>query len=75
MTLNEQKIDESALALLWLTLHDGCRVWKTVDWDVMDRLHQKGYISNPANRNKSVELTEEGLAEAERLAKKLFSEG
>ena len=73
MTLNEQKIDESALALLWLTLHDGCRVWKSVDWDVLDRLHQKGLISNPANRNKSVALTDEGLAEAERLARKLFS--
>lgn len=73
MTLNEQKIDESALALLWLTLHDGCRVWKSLDWDVMDRLHQKGFISNPANRNKSVELTDEGVAEAERLARKLFS--
>lgn len=73
MTLNPQKIEESALALLWLTLHDGFRVWKSIDWDVMDRLHQKGLISNPANRKKSVELTEEGLQEADRLARKLFS--
>jgi hypothetical protein len=73
MTLNEQKIDQAALALLWLTLHDGYRVWKSVDWNVMDRLHEKGMISNPANRNKSVVLTDEGLQEAERLARKLFS--
>jgi len=50
-----------------------CRGWQSVDWPLMDQLHQKGYLSNPANRNKSLELTREGLAEAERLAKKVFS--
>ena len=73
MKLNEQKVDESVLAVLWLTFHDECRVWKTIDWEVMDRLHEKGFISNPASRVKSVELTEEGRAEAERAARKLFS--
>jgi len=71
--LNEQKVDERVLAVLWLTLHDECRVWKTVDWEVMDRLHERGLISNPASRGKSVVLTDEGLAEAERAARKLFS--
>jgi hypothetical protein len=71
--LNEQKVEESVLAVLWLTLHEACRVWKTIDWEVMDRLHEKGFISNPASRAKSVVLTEEGLAEAERAARKLFS--
>jgi len=71
--LNEQKVDESVLAVLWLTLHDEYRVWKTVDWETMDRLHQRGFISNPASRGKSVVLTEEGLAEAERFARKLFT--
>ena len=73
MKLNEQKVDERVLAVLWLTLHDECRVWKTVDWEVMDRLHERGLISNPASRGKSVVLTDEGLAEAERAARKLFS--
>jgi hypothetical protein len=42
-----------------------------MDWNVMDRLHQKGYISsNPAKRNQSVELSEEGLAEAELTGEK-----
>jgi protein-L-isoaspartate O-methyltransferase len=70
MRLNRQKIDESALALRWLTLHDGCRVLEIggPGWD-----GPTAHISNPANRNKSVELTEQGLAEAEGLAKKLFS--
>ena len=73
MELNEQKVDESALAVLWLTLHEERRVWKSVDWEVMDRLFEKGFISNPASRAKSVVLTDEGLAEAERAARKLFT--
>jgi hypothetical protein len=28
MEPGEEKIDAAVLALLWLTLHDGCRVWK-----------------------------------------------
>ena len=39
----------------------------------MDRLHKKGYISDPALRGTSVVLTEEGLAEATRLAEKMFT--
>jgi hypothetical protein len=73
MKLNQQKVEDAVLAVLWLTLHEECRVWKTIDWDTMDRLHQKGYISDPARAAKSVALTEEGLAEAVRLAEKLFT--
>jgi Domain of unknown function (DUF6429) len=71
--LNERKVDESVLAVLWLTLHEECRVWKSIDWEAMDRLYEAGFISNPASRAKSVLLTEEGLAEAEKAARKLFS--
>ena len=31
MPLNTDKIDDAALALLYLTLHDGCRAWKGFD--------------------------------------------
>jgi len=34
MNIDESKIDEAALALLYLTLHDGVRAWKSLDWDV-----------------------------------------
>ncbi len=66
------RIDEAVLALLLLGLHDGARVWKTFDWDAMDRLHKKGMISNPVGRAKSVILTEAGLQEANRLHQALF---
>jgi Mn-dependent DtxR family transcriptional regulator len=47
-------------------------VWKSFDWEAMNRLHQKGYISDPVGKAKSVVLTEKGLHEAEQLFKKLF---
>jgi uncharacterized protein DUF6429 len=72
MQIDEQKIDEAVLALLYLTLHEGDGAWKSFDWDAMNRLHEKGFISNPVGKAKSVALTEEGLAEAERLFNALF---
>ena len=50
MNIDEEKIDGAVLALLWLTLHDGQRAWKSFDWDSMERLHRKGMIENPVNR-------------------------
>ena len=73
MDVDEDRIDEAVLALLWLTLHDGARAWKGHDWEVLDRLHRKGLMLSPANKAKSVVLTEEGLHEAERLFEVLFT--
>lgn len=55
------KLDKAALAILSLTLHDGYRVWKGLDWQITDRLYEKGLIHDPRNKNKSIILTEEGL--------------
>ena len=38
----------------------------------MERLHEKGLISDPVGRAKSVVLTDEGLEKAERLFQDLF---
>jgi hypothetical protein len=48
MKLNQQKVEDAVLAVLWLTLHQERLAWKTLDWDTMDRLHKKDYISDPA---------------------------
>jgi hypothetical protein len=60
------------LALLCLTITDedeyGARTWKSHDWGVLDRLHERGYISDPKSKAKSVVLTPEGLE----LARTLF---
>ena len=72
MTIDEHRIDETVLALLHLTLHDGRRAWKSFDWSSLNRLYEKGLIADPVNKTKSVLLTDEGLAEAERLFKAMF---
>jgi hypothetical protein len=71
MDFDTEKIDEAVLALLYLTLHDD-RVWKSFDWEAMNRLYKKGFISNPVRKAKSVRLTEDGLRESERLFTKFF---
>ena len=72
MPPNTDKIDEAALALLYLTLHDGCRAWKGFDWDVLGRLHNKGMIDNPVGKVKSVVFTQEGLERAKTLFEAMF---
>jgi len=72
MNLDPDKFDNAVLALLQLGLHDDNRVWKSFDWDALGRLHEKGLISNPVGKAKSVALTELGLAESNRLLEQLF---
>lgn len=71
--LDADKLAEVALALLALKIHDQCRAWKSIDWDVMDLLHQKGWIANPRGKAKSVLLTDEGLENAHRMLAKHFA--
>jgi len=52
MDYDPDKVDETVLALLYLTIHDGARAWKSFDWEAMSRLHEKGYISNPVGKAK-----------------------
>ena len=72
--INTDRIDDAVLALLYHGLHEGDRAWKSFDWDATDRLHQKGYISNPAGKAKSVVLSDEGLKRAERLFTEMFAD-
>ena len=73
MEIDTDRVDEAVLALLHLGLHDGCRAWKGFDWAAMGRLHEKGFISDPVGKAKSVVFTEEGLRGAERLFRELFA--
>jgi len=68
MEYDHNKVDEMILALLWLTAAGPRRAWKSHDWEAMERLHAKGYISDPKSRAKSVVFSEEG----ERRARELF---
>ena len=70
------KIDDMVLALLHLTSwSEGgiARAWKSHDWDALDRLHEKGFISDPKSTAKSVGLSAEGAQRARELFEKFFS--
>ena len=76
MEYNKDKVDEIILALLHLTSFEdygATRAWKSMDWRAMDRLYEKGYISNPKIKAKSVVLTEEGKKHSKELFLKEFS--
>jgi hypothetical protein len=78
MDYDIDKAAELALALMYLTLHDksefdgSYRAWKGIDFEVMNHLHEKGLILDPANKNKSVVVTPEGVKKAEDLFKTML---
>lgn len=72
------KLAEVALGLMFLTVHGGrlgSRAWKGFDWDILNLLHQKGWISDPKSKAKSVVLTQEGERLAERFFEQHFRHG
>ncbi|MBZ5584894.1 MAG: DUF6429 family protein [Acidobacteriia bacterium] len=79
MKYNDDKVDEMVLALLYLTITEtdewGARAWKSHDWGALDRLHAKGYISDPKSKAKSVVLSPEGLKLARELFERHFAAG
>lgn len=64
LELDPERVDEAVLGL-----HDDGRAWKGFDWAPMDRLHEKGFISDPSSKAGSVIITTEGLKQAETLAR------
>lgn len=76
MEFDKEKVDEMTLALLYLVMFDekqGSFAWKGFDWETMNRLYEKGYISNPKGKAKSVGVTVEGRKKAEELFEKYFT--
>jgi hypothetical protein len=76
MEIDWTKVDEMTLALLQLTTfpdHGAHRCWKGHAWEVLDRLHEGGWISDPRSKAKSVVWTDEGLARSRGLFEKHFS--
>ena len=73
--IDKEKIAEAALAILSLTAHgdaDYTRVWKDLDWDLLDLLHDRGWISDPVGKHRSVQLTEAGIKLAQEYVDKHF---
>lgn len=75
MEYDKDKIDRVVLALLQLTSFDngyGTSAWKTHDWEVLNRLHERGLISDPKNKNKSIVLSPEGARKSAKLFERYF---
>ena len=76
MEYDRGRVDEMILALLYLTSSRDryvTRAWKGPDWDAMDRLHKKGYISDPREKSPSVVLSEAGAKLSQELFFKYFA--
>jgi hypothetical protein len=70
-----EKVDEVTLALMHLTTfedHGAIRSWKGYDWDVLNRLQERGWMSNPVSEAKSVVLSEDARRRSEELLLKHF---
>ena len=75
MEYDKDKVDDMVLALMYLGMFSERsvrRAWKSFDWDALDRLHEKGYISNPKTAAKSVVVNESGARRAGSLFKQHF---
>lgn len=76
--VDNDRIDDAVLALLYLGLHAEdrfsglARSWKSFDWAAMNRLFEKDMIHDPVGKAKSVVLTKEGRKRSEALFFELF---
>lgn len=69
-------IDETVLALMYLTLHGDkweTRAWKSFDWDSLGRLHARDLILDPVGKAKSIVLTEEGVNRSKEAFFRIFA--
>ena len=65
LTMREEKIGDGELTGKW--------AWKGMDWDLLNHLHEKGWISDPKGKQKSVVFTKEGASRCEDLFRKMFT--
>ncbi|WP_070885484.1 hypothetical protein J3Q00_07335 [Pseudomonas sp. D2-3] len=72
MKYDDQKISEVVLALLGVFEFENGRIWKRIEFSVMDELFEKGYITDPKGKSESAYLTEEGMQLANNLQKSTF---
>ncbi len=75
MKYDQDKVDDMVLALLYLTTSSDAfatRAWKGLDLETLQRLHQKGYISDPMDKKPTLVLTEAGAQRSKELFFRYF---
>lgn len=70
MEIDEDKIDDAVLALLWLTPHNERCAWKSFDWDVTSSASEEADC-RPCEQDEV--LADEGLQRSEELFRALFT--
>ena len=78
MQYDQDKVDEMALALLFLVTsgHEagrGARAWKGLDVNILGRLQAKGWIEDPMTKSLSLHLTETGYQKSKELFARHFA--
>jgi hypothetical protein len=74
MRANDHELDDIALALMYSALHDERWVWKTIPFEITDRLYQQGLIDEPRSHRKSICLTDLGFERAKAAFEALCSD-
>ena len=72
MEYDDKLIEDAVLALLATFSSDRGNAWKGFDFEVMNRLHEHGFISDPVGKAKSIWLTSEGMERGQQIADRLF---
>lgn len=72
MKYDEKLIEDAVLALLATFSAENGNAWKGFDFEIMNRLHELGFISNPVSKSKSIWLTAEGQERGRQIADRLF---
>jgi hypothetical protein len=75
MEYDDKLIEDAVLALLATFSSDNGSAWKGFDFEIMNRLHEYGFISDPVNKKKSIWLMAEGLERGRQIADRLFGVG
>lgn len=73
MEYDKDKADELTLALMYIVMskeRDGGRAWKGFDLQILTRLHQKGWITEPKLREMTLTVTPDGVRKAEEMYRK-----
>ena len=73
MEYDMKLIEDAVIDLMADYSSDDGNAWKGYDFEIMNRLHEQGLISNPVNRNKSIWLMEEGLERGREIAGRMFA--
>ncbi|MBC3436771.1 hypothetical protein HU735_15215 [Pseudomonas sp. BW16M2] len=73
MEYDDQLIEDAVLALLATFSFNNGNAWKGFDFQVMNKLHEKAFITKPWGKAKSVWLTPEGMERGRMIADQLFT--